>query len=158
MLTWIVRWAMVVGVCATGAVVLAGCGDDDDDDASPTDKCYQMAKTYCTRVFDCAQGSGLVQEEQRTNGIATCRDEAAQVATCNNAVDVGSTFNSCLAGLKQMACEPIVAVLQDEDGAEITMPGDCLGVIKVTSDSVEPGSNAALPGVHQAMGHIRSRH
>lgn len=67
-------------------------------------------------------GSTEAQEKQ------ACLDVAHQNVSCDRAVAVGPTYNSCLAQVKATDC---AAFANASAGAAPPLPADCEGVIKV---------------------------
>ena len=112
------------------AVGLAvGCSSEDDRNPA-VDKCELFADTWCTHSMSCLVQVNRLNKSDEQEQLDACKRVAIAAVPCDKAVDVGASFDQCLAGVDAMSCQTWdVEVTQL---STITPPSSCFGVIKVT--------------------------
>jgi len=111
---------VALGLCFTAA-----CGGDDEDSA--VDKCNTLQTTVCTRIADCSVEGGLIGASERDAAYDDCSSGVEQGLDCSNAVDVSSSYDTCIDDLNGATCDTVVAFIQDPEN--VGLPDSCSEVI-----------------------------
>lgn len=108
----------------TFGAFLVGCDD------SPTEKCEKLIDTYCETVTTCAEDADLLDPSYSARELlADCKRTVADGAHCDDAEDVTSDYDRCLAASSdQLDCdESNDSLLNDQTFA---IPAICEGVVQ----------------------------
>ncbi|HET7545704.1 MAG TPA: hypothetical protein VFK05_37810 [Polyangiaceae bacterium] len=112
-----------------GLLVLAafGCSSADDSDAAKQ-KCEDLATQFCKSAIACEVSGGLLDESEEASENATCKSKVSQDAECSKAHSVTSSYDACMAKLKNPPCDDVNQAIID---GTLGLPSECEGVILV---------------------------
>jgi len=118
-------WKLVVGALVLAAT---GCGSSDDDAASPKQKCTDLVTQFCKSAAGCEVSGGLIEASQEAAEISTCETDANKQVECSKAQSVTSSYDACMAKLKNPPCDDVNQAIMD---GTLGLPSECEGVILV---------------------------
>jgi len=119
-------WKLVV----FGLLVVAapGCSSSDDSDAAKQ-KCEALVSQFCSSAIGCEISGGLLDKSSEASENATCRTNVSKEAECSKAQRVTSSYDACMAKLKNPPCDDINQAIIDDT---LGLPDECNGVILVS--------------------------
>ena len=107
-------------------VVTAGCSSDDGNTAPQ--KCEDLAAQFCKSAIGCQVSGGVIDASEEASKNASCKTDVSNEAECSKAQSVTSSYDACIAKLKNPPCDEINKAIA-EDALEL--PDECNGVILV---------------------------
>jgi hypothetical protein len=109
---------------------MLGCGGDDDGKSKPQAQCEEFADTWCEKALGCYTQVGRLPASQTSDAIAQCSRALKATFPCEDVVAVGSSFSSCLSGIKAMDCA--VWDVPQEELSTVHPPDTCTGVLMLS--------------------------
>ena len=107
-------------------VVAPACSSDDNNDAPQ--KCEDLAAQFCKSAIGCQVSAGLVDAADEAATNASCKADVSKDAECSKAVSVTSSYEACMAKLRNPPCDEVNEAIQND---ALELPSECNGVILV---------------------------
>lgn len=104
-----------------------GCGGDDDGKSKQQAQCEEFADTWCGKAIGCYAQVGRLPASQASDATAQCARVLKASFPCEDVVAVGSSFSSCLSGIKAMDCAQWD--VPQEELSSVQPPATCSGVL-----------------------------
>jgi hypothetical protein len=124
-----------LGLSLVWMTLACGCND------SPEEQCKALLGAVCTRVTMCTEKLTDTMAPEGFESECVKRVEQS-TGICENAVDVASSYDTCMDEIEGTACDDLLTIRASDDKITIIFPTSCKGVIKVESrqpiDSPEP--------------------
>jgi hypothetical protein len=117
-------WKLILaGVLLVSA---PGCSSDDSNDAPQ--KCDALATQFCKSAIGCEVSGGLVDAADEASENASCKADVSQEIECSKAVSVTSSYDACMAKLKNPPCDEVNEAIKN---GTLGLPTECNGVILI---------------------------
>lgn len=107
-------------------VVAPGCSSDDSNDAPK--KCDDLASQFCKSAIGCQVMGGLLDASEEASENASCKADVAKEIECTKAQSVTSSYDACMAKLRNPPCDEVNQAIMD---GTLGLPTECNGVILV---------------------------
>ncbi len=118
-------WKLLgVGLLVLGA---NGCSSADDSDVA-RQKCEDLATQFCKTAISCEISGWLLDESSEASENARCKANVSKEAECSRAERVTSSYDACMAKLKNPPCAQLNQAIIDD---ALGLPDECSGVILV---------------------------
>lgn len=117
-------WKLIL----VGSLLVAApaCGSDDGNSA--TQKCEDLVSQFCKSAIGCEVSGGLIEASEEASENASCRADASKQVECSKAQSVTSSYDACIAKLKNPPCDDVNQAIMD---GTLGLPDECNGVILV---------------------------
>jgi len=121
-----VWWKLILAgsllVCAA-----SGCSSSDDGN-SATQKCDDLLSQFCKSAIGCQVSGGYIEKSDEASENASCKADVSKQVDCSKAQSVTSSYDACMAKLRNPPCDEVNQAIMDET---LGLPTECNGVILI---------------------------
>src|SRR5262245_12607414 len=113
-----------LGVGLVWMALACGCND------SPEEQCRDLLGAICKRVTMCGEE---LRDSMAPEGFESACVKQSEQSTggCENAVEVSSSYDTCLDEIEDASCDDFLTIRPSDDKITVVFPDSCKGVVKV---------------------------